>query len=237
VNYFQRLFSGQFSQFADPFPDCGLVFDSETSGVDPHEDYIVQFGVCTFFNNQIVDRISFLLQLPRGLRISNEMVSIHGITTERCQRYGIPRDDAFGVILEMVDTYSKLGCAICGHNLFSFDLEFLRHEALRRGLDLRISEHQIWDTGMLIKALGMAYLPWPGTTRGQFYHAVSSSYSRVKWNLKYCSEIFNLPDSPDSKNSTYHDALFDCLKCFQVLNCIRSLAIGNPYGYQTSVPA
>ncbi len=102
-----------------------VVADTETTGVNPQADRIIEIGAVRVVGGEIVDRFSQLVQPGRSL--SRRITEITGLTTAAL--VGAP------TMAEVLPRFrSFVGDAILvGHNL-PFDLGFLDAEAARLGL-------------------------------------------------------------------------------------------------------
>lgn len=81
-----------------PEPLTTLAFDSETTGKSdfrapagaPSQPHIVQLGAILYDENRrVVGEMNYLVK-PDGWTIPAEATEIHGITTEMCERFGLP---------------------------------------------------------------------------------------------------------------------------------------------------
>ena len=64
-----------------------LVFDFETSGLDPRNDRIIQVGICHVTNGETANRQSWLVK--QNVHIHPDAEHLHGITVDRLQEHGI----------------------------------------------------------------------------------------------------------------------------------------------------
>jgi DNA polymerase-3 subunit epsilon len=75
-----------------------LVFDFETSGLDPDRDRIIQVGLCTVSGGEVQDRQSWLVH--QNVRIDPEATRVHGITAEHLRAHGIPPQESLTRLLK-----------------------------------------------------------------------------------------------------------------------------------------
>ncbi|MEC7664969.1 MAG: 3'-5' exonuclease [Candidatus Thermoplasmatota archaeon] len=119
-----------------------LGFDTETTGLDPRKDRIVQYafvGVDEDGQKIVIDSL-----VDPCMAIPPSSTSVHGISNkdvEGCQ----PFKEQAGVITEIID-----GAVIVGHNVKRFDWKFVEMEYFRCGLQPP-SPHSIIDTLELAK--------------------------------------------------------------------------------------
>ena len=104
---------------------CG--FDSETTGLDAHNDKILEYGVIRVRNNEIVD--TFRVLANHKVFIPQFLTDIHGITTEMCEKEGIDPKEACQKTMEFIGDD-----VVVGLNNVAFDYQFLEVECNRHGL-------------------------------------------------------------------------------------------------------
>lgn len=229
-NYFAKLFSGEYPQFSNEIPTCYLVVDTETSGLDPFKNGIVQLAYALVENRQFTEGTSFLLKPFEDQEFHEEATKITGITKDACVKDGIDRDTAFNTFFGLWNDCVS-SCGIAGHNIYGFDYERLGVEANRRKLSASLNPDTIWDTGMLVKASllrgGLGSFPTKYETRLDFYKRISNTRAKILWNLKHCTSIFDLKINSDSE--TFHDALFDCKVCGILLEKLFDLAFNDKF--------
>ena len=97
-----------------------LGFDTETTGLNPRKDRIVQYA----FIGREVDGSSVCQTelIDPGIRIPEESTRVHGISNEDvigCGSFGEHAQD----IAELID-----GAIIVGHNVNGFDWRFIEFE-------------------------------------------------------------------------------------------------------------
>ena len=139
-------FAGELMTFVGP-PKY-LVFDTETGGVDPFNDRIVQLFIAT------ADALGNLLEtwewvINPGVEIAEEAASVHGYTTERLAKEGVPPANA---LEEARNVFVRnRGLTWVAYNLV-FDLTFLDVEFER---NLGVSTFGTWakDNAKLADAL------------------------------------------------------------------------------------
>lgn len=104
-----------------------LVFDTETSGLNPIDDIVVQLGFVLHNTENGKDEMvgNFIRTPAQDFEIPKEASDVHGITTHEARQYGLPMD----VILNTF-TQALLACdVVVGHNV-NFDIEFINNEYL-----------------------------------------------------------------------------------------------------------
>ena len=113
-----------------------LSFDTETTGLINYkaplthssQPRIVQLGAMLFDDEEhLLGEINLLIK-PAGWTIPAEAQAVHHISTEMCEKYGVPINVALG----MFNTYIKLGGLIVAHNL-DYDYRMISGEVARLG--------------------------------------------------------------------------------------------------------
>ena len=120
-----------------------VVFDTETTGLVPHKDEIVQIGAVRVVNGRIVPGESLDLLVNPGRKIPAASTKVHGVTDAMVA--GAPDIAVAGRLLNRF----ALGAVIVAHNA-PFDMAFLRRYGARDGLDW---DHPVLDTVLLSAVL------------------------------------------------------------------------------------
>lgn len=138
-----------------------VVFDIETTGLDPEIDEITELGAVKIEHGEITEKFSSFVK--PNVKIPREVEELTGISNEMV---------AFAPKIEDVveDFYNwSKDCILSGHNVAGFDMKFIRKAGAKVGLKF---ENQIIDTlivarqsnlrvpnyklGTLVKALGLS---------------------------------------------------------------------------------
>jgi len=105
------------------------LFDTETTGVDPHRDRIVTAALIIVEPHR--DRLVTSWLLNPGIPIPQEATDVHGITDANVREEGMPAVEG---ILDIANHLLSTGLPTVGHNI-SFDLTMLWSELIRHGWD------------------------------------------------------------------------------------------------------
>lgn len=120
-----------------------LFFDLEMTGRNPKTDHIVQMSWYLTDDNGVgLFRRSYVI-IPNGYVIPEEVVQIHGITTEVATKYGKPLEWVLSKFLKSWDD----SWAVVGHNVWH-DYRFLR-KATKETFGKDISFKRMFDTCQL----------------------------------------------------------------------------------------
>ena len=142
-----------------------IAFDTETTGLDPESDRIVEFGAVLFESGVPAD--SFQCYVNPGVSISEEVSALNHISNETLQT-APPEEVAYRKFLDFIGDAANNGTIICGH-VAAFDLSFLcrRMEKLgltghfrfvdTRQLAVHIPELEHHSLGAVAQHLGISY--------------------------------------------------------------------------------
>jgi DNA polymerase-3 subunit epsilon len=122
---------------------CFVVFDTETTGLLPHKDEIVQIGAVRVINGRIVDGEQIDQLVDPGMPIPPSSTKVHGVTDAMVA--GKPKISEAGLAFHMFAQQS----VIVAHNA-PFDMAFLRRHARDMGVSW---DHPILDTVLLSAVL------------------------------------------------------------------------------------
>ncbi|SPF78514.1 3'-5' exonuclease [Pseudoprimorskyibacter insulae] len=120
-----------------------VVFDTETTGLLPHKDEIVQIGAVRVINGRIVTGESIDQLVDPGMPIPPSSTKVHGVTDAMVK--GKPRIAEAGMSFHI---FSR-NAVIVAHNA-PFDMAFLRRHARDMGV---VWDHPILDTVLLSAVL------------------------------------------------------------------------------------
>jgi len=181
-----------------------LVFDTETTDLPDwgapnpgmSKARIVQLA-CTLLTPEFDEVAAFcsLIKLPPGVNMSPNAESRHGISLEKCQKYGIPIESA----LTIFDEFSKLADYVVAHGL-KFDSYLLATEVMITGRPLYNIENGTSGICTMLASTKICGLKQQGS-------------NRPKWpKLEEAAEILL-----GLKMTDAHDALYDTRTTGKVL--------------------
>jgi DNA helicase-2/ATP-dependent DNA helicase PcrA len=104
-----------------------VVLDTETTGLDPGEDEVVEIAAARIADGREVATLQLLVRPTRPVGTSAD---IHGLTDERLGREGVTAADAFARLAAFVGS-----TPIGGHNV-RFDVAMITHHAGRVGVEV-----------------------------------------------------------------------------------------------------
>lgn len=202
-------------------PNDYLVYDTETSGTDPSKDRILQHGFCIVRDRKRVDSFSQLVR-HEGLIIPAGATKVHGITTERMNKEGMPAAEFLPYLADTLRAYREAGLMFVGHNMIAFDAPLLEMEFRRAGIDFKFEAHEVIDTGALVKAIQLGMYFGLDDTLRNFARRVAEVHARgVFWSLdRYCYDTYDLGRSGIRKDAA-HDAANDCILTHCLLETFR----------------
>ena len=142
-----------------------VVFDCETSGLNPKEDRILSMGAVTIHENTIKVKDSFELYLEQDI-FNRETVAIHGLLKKGSLKK-LSEEDAIKEFLNYIQ-----GAILVGHHI-SFDVNCVNYALKRIGLPKL--KNKVLDTSILYKK-----------TKHQLY---ADAYSKVFSLDELCDEL------------------------------------------------
>lgn len=234
-----------------PIPDDYLVIDSETSGLDPDTDVILQLGWCEVRDRKIVDNDGALLnwfdrQCPLvnrdWLRARLDRTRLHMLKngngypwTEAVLSQGAPPLDALADLFVRLKAHDLP--ALVAHNGWLFDVPMMtRHFQRFLEQDYIVPLDRLWDTGAIEKGVQLALYPKPGDTQRDFAYRVMSRIARIKWSLaNHCVPKYNLAQKHNLNMNQSHTAPFDCLATHYLLETYREIMEGTTVEAETSL--
>jgi len=128
---------------------CFAVFDTETTGLLPHKDDIVQIGAVRVLNGRLIEGEELNTLVNPGRPIPEASTRVHGVSTAMVQ--GAPDIAEAAAEFHLFAT----DAVIVAHNA-PFDMAFLRRHAKASGLAW---DHPILDTVLLSAVLFGASVP------------------------------------------------------------------------------
>ena len=192
-----------------------LVFDTETTGLPAERNasymetdkwpHIVQLAFILYDTEKkkLLAAHDYIVQLPEGVTISSESQQIHGISSARCRRQGVP----VSFVLEEFGECQKAADMMVAHNL-SFDKRVILAACRRVGV------RQYFFVGKSVKP------EYCTMKRTKDIPVVVATNSRGEYNKfptlteLYC-HIFD-GASPRGQHDAFADILI-CLRCYVML--------------------
>lgn len=221
-----------------PLPDNYIIIDTETCGLEPREDYVLQLGQVIVKDRQVVHQAGLYLDWVRpGILpeqwLRNRMAGIADNMARHGAQYRVNFDvmmtegvDARSVINEWASTIKTgldSGMSLVGHNIASYDLVMLsRHVVDVCKNPLLIPGNAVCDTGMLEKARQINMAPSPGENMVEWFWRVYAAKRRVKWKLDgHCADQYDLWVRSGLNPTLAHDAVADCVLTYHLLEAMR----------------
>lgn len=121
-----------------------IVFlDIESTGLNVLEDKIIELSMCKLHPN--LQREIKTYRYNPELKMSEEVIKIHGITNEMLENCPFFKQHAKGIVNFLN------GCDIAGFNSNVFDIPLLYSEISRAGVEWNYKQHSIVDVGNIFK--------------------------------------------------------------------------------------
>lgn len=116
-----------------------VVFDSETTGLDPVTDEVVQLGAVRVVNGKIVAGEAFETLVKPGIAIPKRSTEVHGISNAM-----VAEAPGFDSVCTEFQAFAE-GSVFVAHNA-DFDMAFLHRQALKTGQQF---DHPVLDTVLM----------------------------------------------------------------------------------------
>ncbi|MFH1110726.1 MAG: 3'-5' exonuclease [Planctomycetota bacterium] len=202
-----------------PPTDSYLVFDVETTGLNPRTDRIIQVGLCKVCDGVVTERSGWLVnqevEVPPAARM------IHGITTADIRARGIAPRDSLARLFESMATAPTS----VGHNIHQFDILFLYAECRRLGMSAPTCTHFI-DTAAIFKGRKLGMPKKPEETASAYADRVFSIRAPgLRYSIPTCIAELGIKASTARLHDASHDAYVTHL-IFQILQRPSDLPIG-----------
>lgn len=121
-----------------------LAMDTETTGLSPQSDYVIQFSIVQYHDHKEIDHYDCYLKPANNMAVPQVITNITGITNEDIQKA-----PAFNENIDEIEDWLTRGILV-GHNL-QFDLDMLQAEYQR--IKHPFPSVEYYDTLLLAKKL------------------------------------------------------------------------------------
>lgn len=197
------------------YPRNYVVWDLETSGLNPDTDKILEIGYAIVKDGVVESKKSMLLK--QNIKVPEIITEITGIRDMDLEMNGIDPKLAIEELLSVL----TIGMPNVTHNGLKFDLPFLlsaiyqmslnqRDDHSERDLDQHLYKYMI-DTAVLFKASKSGRMRRVHETFADFGHRVMEErIYGLKYNVKVCCEELGIPPTEQ------HRALADVLLTNQI---------------------
>lgn len=194
------------------------VVDTETSGLSPSEDAIIELSILIFADEAVTVRTSLLKSIAV---VPKNITDLTGITTAMMTRDGRPPAEILSIFLEMPEL-SNL--PIVGHNFIAFDRLFLLHNIRRILGDDAFSRasgifalKRLVDTGALYKGIQLGSPPSTGEDHPQWVERIMRTRQKgLQWNLRAAAKGMGVKELEGAA----HRARYDVILCHLLLQKI-----------------
>ena len=196
-----------------------VVFDIETTGLDPHRDRIIQVGLCAVTDGQVADRRGWLVN--QDIEIPEEARRIHGITTADIRARGIPPHESLCRLFEAM----AAAPACVGHNIHQFDILFLLAECRRLAIPAPDFRDHV-DTAALFKGWKLNMPRQPDEDFEKYTRRVLGIRAPgLKYSISACLEALGIQADP----SQLHDAGGDAFATHMIFQALQRVVACNSF--------
>lgn len=226
------------------YPDDYLVFDTETTGVDPVLDLIVEYGWHITRGRKSRDNDSVLINWVGHYGITYEWLKArmdavrakmaerglnYRFTPEMLMEHGVPAPEAVENIYQFFMEALDRGELLVGHNIISYDRKMLdaMFSRFRSGSYIQWPDNCMMDTGLIEKASRTNRIPWLNDTIYEWARRVAAPPFNVRWSLDgVCIPKYKLDSRYSLQPGLNHTAAFDCLATHCLFDTYRDIGEG-----------
>ena len=126
-----------------------VFFDTETTGLDPEKDQIIELAAALVTENGIELKIDAFCKLPEGEKIPEKIVELTHITDDTLTDKGIDYREACRIFCNMLHSDSEV--LLVAHNI-QFDLLFILEMFKRCGMVPKAPKLRALDSLTVYKA-------------------------------------------------------------------------------------
>ena len=197
------------------YPKSYLVFDTETTGLDPRDSRIVELAALQVIEGQEPVSFQKLIKWPEP--IGAKCTEITGITQAEVDEKGEDPNVVFEEFYKLLAPKDSRPLPIVGHNIIKFDIPFLLATGMFNSWDGFMIDKYIWnrsvDTAALFKAnkLQNSWM-WYEDFMHYAVRALDQKVAGLKFNLGVCCDDLGI----SREGITQHRALADVLLTNQV---------------------
>ena len=191
------------------YPKSYLVWDLETTGLDPKRDRILEVAFTSVVDGRVTSEYSAILN--HDIEIPEEASRIHGITKEKTLLEGRNPAEVLDILVEEIDACQMM----VTHNGIMFDRFFLMEELLRLGyhplrvelIGKKMAEYH-FDTAGFFKARKLGLEQQENESFADLaQRAFNVRAYGLKYNVKACCEDLGV----DMTGIAQHRAMGDVI--------------------------
>ena len=199
-------------------PKDYIVWDLETTGLDPKTDKILEIGVMRFMDGLLMEQESWILN--HQIQVPAHITEITGITQEMCDK---GHHDIAGIMSMFANFFDNVEANIT-HNGYKFDIPFL-FNAVQPLVQENIFEtfkekvqRGCVDTAVMYKAREMHFEQrWNENFLAFSKRVMDMKVFGLKYNVAHCCNDLGI----DTSKATFHRALGDVYLTNEIYKKLR----------------
>ena len=161
-----------------------IAFDTETTGLTPDEDIIIEVGAVKFIDGNIHDSYGSLIN--EGVPVPKSAYEVNHISTEMLSKYGKSPDIVYRELTDYFGDVLDGKHYLCAHNA-SFDIAFLKNSLERYGYSGTLF---YIDTLSLSRKLIKGLPDYKQNTLADYFQLYNRGSHRAVTDAETCGNIF-----------------------------------------------
>lgn len=198
-------------------PKSYLVCDTETTGLNPKKDRLLEVGLLEVKDGVSSEPTSMLVSIP--FDVPSKITQLTGISNEEVKSNSFSIECVLDSLYRALESHQY----IIGHNFFLFDHHFLHNEAQRIDHPLKdfLTLDRIIDTAVLFKGWGLDIKRREEESHLEYAYWVLQQRVSFKFNLQHACGELNI----DISNIEKHRAAGDVTMTSKLYSTLQHMDI------------
>ncbi len=159
-----------------------IAFDTETTGLNPINDRIIELGAVLFENGKPVKRFETLINV--GMSIPARVTAVNNITNDMLEN-APTEEKVYAEFIDFLKDVLNQRTIICAHNA-KFDMGFLSETLMRLGYDAKIN---YIDTLSFSRKKIMGLYNYKQDTVAGYFNIKNEQVHRAASDAETCGKI------------------------------------------------
>ncbi|MGI6512225.1 MAG: PolC-type DNA polymerase III [Catenisphaera adipataccumulans] len=162
-----------------------IAFDTETTGLSPENDVIIEVGAVKFENGSVTD--TFTTLIDEGVPVPYGAYQVNHISTQMLRKYGTAPAAAYQQLIDFFGDALAGGTLLCAHNA-NFDMGFLSRALSRYDYSGCL---QYIDTLKLSRRTVKGLYSYSQGALAQYFQIVNPQAHRAAADAETCGRILD----------------------------------------------